>query len=322
MGFLSDLISNPIGALTGSTAARRQVNRATAEANRRLDTGLGEAAAYLAPYLDSGALARLRAGVAPGGEFARGYTQTFDPSAYAFNPSGLPALADPNIHPALPDAGFTAPVAPFASAGFDLAADPGYRFRLNEGLNAIERSAAAGGKALSGQTLQALTDYGQGLAADEYQRAYDRALGENELAYRRALGENALGFDRGLALSDLLYGRGSDAFDRTLALNELAYGRQRDRNRTAYDRALADSLRAEQRSYTDDALRYGRLSDLLRLGYGAAGDLAGLAGGTGVRQAGNLFDAGTFGGRATQRGFGQVWDTGTRLASQAPLFGY
>jgi len=54
-------------------------------------------------------------------------------------------------------------------------ADPGYRFRFDEGARALEKSAAAsGGGLLSGGTGRALTRYGQGFASNEYQRVYDR----------------------------------------------------------------------------------------------------------------------------------------------------
>lgn len=43
-----------------------------------------------------------------------------------------------------------------------------YRFRLNEGQQAIERSAAAKGMLRSGNTLAALANYGQGAASQEY----------------------------------------------------------------------------------------------------------------------------------------------------------
>ena len=56
----------------------------------------------------------------------------------------------------------------------DFSADPGYQFRLTEGQKAIERSAAARGGLNSGATLKALSRYGQGVASDEYQNAYNR----------------------------------------------------------------------------------------------------------------------------------------------------
>jgi hypothetical protein len=56
----------------------------------------------------------------------------------------------------------------------DLELDPGYAFRLAEGSKALERSAAARGGLQSGGTFKALTRYAQGVASDEYQKAFDR----------------------------------------------------------------------------------------------------------------------------------------------------
>lgn len=46
---------------------------------------------------------------------------------------------------------------------------PGYQFRLDQGTQAIDRSAASRGNLGSGATLKALSDYGQGMASQEYQ---------------------------------------------------------------------------------------------------------------------------------------------------------
>lgn len=63
----------------------------------------------------------------------------------------------------------------FSYSGEDLASDPGYQFRLEQGANAVQGSAAAKGGALSGATLKALAKYGQNLGSSEYQNAYNRA---------------------------------------------------------------------------------------------------------------------------------------------------
>ena len=56
----------------------------------------------------------------------------------------------------------------------DYQADPGYGFRLNEGMKALERSAAARGGLLSGATLRGTQALGQDLASQEYQNAFNR----------------------------------------------------------------------------------------------------------------------------------------------------
>jgi hypothetical protein len=56
----------------------------------------------------------------------------------------------------------------------DFEADPGYQFRQDEGLKALERSAAARGGLLSGRAMKDTMRFSQGLASDEYGRSFDR----------------------------------------------------------------------------------------------------------------------------------------------------
>jgi len=56
----------------------------------------------------------------------------------------------------------------------DFQADPGYGFRMSEGMKALERSAAARGGLLSGATLKGITRFGQDTASSEYINAFNR----------------------------------------------------------------------------------------------------------------------------------------------------
>ena len=56
----------------------------------------------------------------------------------------------------------------------DYQADPGYGFRMSEGMKAIERSAAARGGLLSGATLKGIQRFGQDTASNEYLNAFNR----------------------------------------------------------------------------------------------------------------------------------------------------
>lgn len=60
----------------------------------------------------------------------------------------------------------------FSMADFE--GDPGYGFRMSEGMKALERSAAARGGLLSGSTLKGVQRFGQDLASQEYQNAFNR----------------------------------------------------------------------------------------------------------------------------------------------------
>jgi len=64
--------------------------------------------------------------------------------------------------------------AEFTPANFLANQDPGYAFRMSEGMKALERSAAARGGLLSGATLKGTQRYGQDLASQEYQNAFNR----------------------------------------------------------------------------------------------------------------------------------------------------
>ena len=75
----------------------------------------------------------------------------------------------------------------------DLTQDPGYAFRLSQGTKALERSAAARGGLISGNTGGALQQYGQGLASQEYQNAYNRALNQyNTTAALAGVGQTSV----------------------------------------------------------------------------------------------------------------------------------
>jgi len=56
--------------------------------------------------------------------------------------------------------------------------DPDYAFRMQEGMKALERSAAARGGLLSGGMLKGAQRYGQDLASQEYMNAFNRYQAE------------------------------------------------------------------------------------------------------------------------------------------------
>jgi hypothetical protein len=67
----------------------------------------------------------------------------------------------------------------------DFQKDPGYQFRMDEGMKALQGSAAARGSLNSGGTLKALDRYSQGLASQEYQGAYDRYNNDRNQRFNR-----------------------------------------------------------------------------------------------------------------------------------------
>jgi hypothetical protein len=74
--------------------------------------------------------------------------------------------------------------------------DPGYQFRLNEGMKALQNSAAARGNLLSGGTAKAITQYGQDYASNEYSNVYNRAYNEYATRYNQFEQNQANQFNR------------------------------------------------------------------------------------------------------------------------------
>ena len=54
--------------------------------------------------------------------------------------------------------------------------DPGYQFRFDQGMRGVNASAAARAGLQSGAALKAATGFGQGMATQEYQNAYNRFM--------------------------------------------------------------------------------------------------------------------------------------------------
>jgi hypothetical protein len=111
-----------------------------------------------------------------------------------------------------------APYKDFGMAEFQ--ADPGYNFRMAEGMKALERSAAARGLLQSGGTLKGIQQYGQNLASSEYENAFSRYLTQREARmdpYRylsgqgqaAAVGQAANVGSTGAALADIAAQRGN-----------------------------------------------------------------------------------------------------------------
>jgi hypothetical protein len=73
--------------------------------------------------------------------------------------------------------------AQFGPEQFGQYLDPSMAFRQRLGTQATERLANIGGGAISGNTLRALTDYGQNLASTEYGNAFNRFQTERSNIY-------------------------------------------------------------------------------------------------------------------------------------------
>jgi hypothetical protein len=104
----------------------------------------------------------------------------------------------------------------------DYEADPGYAFRLAEGNKALERSAAARGMVMSGSMFKGAQRFGQDLASQEYQNAFNRyqVNRSNQLNPLQSL------MGSGQSATNILTGEAGD-LGRSLGENELGAGNAR-----------------------------------------------------------------------------------------------
>lgn len=195
--------------------------------------------------------------------------------------------------------------------------DPGYQFRMNQGLNAIQSSAAAKGLLGSSATLNGIQDYAQGLASQEFGNAYnrfsnaqnqqqgdfeaDRAFGQGNFQDARNFGYgmnrdlntwNAQNADRGQAWfeGDRAAGLQNNQFQNNFGLQAGQMGL----NAFNQDRAFGYGMNQDLNNWNminanNNANLWGGLVDM---GYGAATAGANLAGQYGMSMAGLYGDMG------------------------------
>lgn len=91
-----------------------------------------------------------------------------------------------------------------------VAATPGYQFRMDQGMQAIQRSAAARGALKSGGAVKALQRFGDGLASSEYD-AFSSRLAQIAGVGQAAAGSTAAAGDAASARIAQAYGNAGDA---------------------------------------------------------------------------------------------------------------
>jgi hypothetical protein len=275
--------SSLIGSSASKSAAQSQqqaADAATAEQRRQFDITQANYAPWLAA--GQGGLAALTQGTTGDGSLLAPYSGTYQtPAPFS-------------------QAGYTAP-APFsygtftAPTGVDESNDPGYAFRLQQGNQAIQRAAAAGGGAFSGGTLKALTQYGQDYASNEYQNVYNRALQGYQTNFQNALNSYGLNAQTGL-----------NAYNTNAAALLNAYNTNVNTGLNAFN--------TQYNTYAQNqANQFNRLAALSGLGQSAAGSLAqaGQASASNIANlltgAGNAQAAGTLGSAAAwNQGLGSI----------------
>jgi len=92
----------------------------------------------------------------------------------------------------------------------DFHADPGYEFRKEEGLRALDRTLNARGSLFSGAQIRGAQDYGQNIASEEYGNAYNRYNSDINNDYTRTASLANLGLTADTGIADTLGTEGSN----------------------------------------------------------------------------------------------------------------
>lgn len=156
----------------------------------------------------------------------------------------------------------------FTAEDFQEYKDPGYEFRVDEGLRALDRRMAASGGRKSGYRTRGLMELGQKLGSQEFGAARGRALSD----YESRVARESQG-----------YGRSVDQYGREISREADVYNRDRtgyldeaNREQALYGRELKDyelgvareseeynrGLGTYARQYTDPLNRYASLANI------------------------------------------------------------
>jgi len=101
--------------------------------------------------------------------------------------------------------------AQFTPEAFAANQDPGYGFRMKEGLKAVDAQAAARGGLISGAALKASQRFGQDMASQEYQNAFNRYQTARTNTLMPYADLQRTGFNAATGLSNAAGGYGTNA---------------------------------------------------------------------------------------------------------------
>lgn len=157
----------------------------------------------------------------------------------------------PSSPPTFTPPGYTPP-APFSYQSFDYGQpftaptleqaqqEPGYQFALDQGLKALQQSAAAKGVLRTGGTLKDLINYGQAAGQGNYQNVFNRNLGTYQTNFGNRLNAYQTNFQDALAAYGTNYGVGKDTYENLYRGAQDTFSSLANQNAADYARALTD----------------------------------------------------------------------------------
>lgn len=180
-----------IGAIASNSAANKQADAANRATDQQTSM-YGQNRADLAPWRTTGQAGLSRLAQLLGIDTSHSVTDPSAPGRSIFQRGQAQPTSHQEMDPRSADFGSL-------SRNFglsDFQADPGYQFRLDQGQQGIQNTAAARGSLMSGATLKALDRFNQDTASNEYGNAYQRFTNDqsnqfNRLSALAGMGQNA-----------------------------------------------------------------------------------------------------------------------------------
>jgi uncharacterized membrane protein YgcG len=160
---LGDDVSNIIGTAVAGARAQRGIDNARIQ----VEQGAKEATGIYQPYQDIGK------------EYTQGLARDVKGGAYDVTPyqAYRPTEAQPGV------GGYGTQPGDYQTPEFNYQRDPGYQAQLQAGNQQLQSAAGGAGMLLSGATQKALARYGVGLAAQDYQNAFNRYTNQRDFGY-------------------------------------------------------------------------------------------------------------------------------------------
>lgn len=125
---------------------------------------------------------------------------------------------------------------PFKAPSFEEAQqEPGYQFALDQGIKALQQSAAGKGILRTGGTLKDIVNYGQAAGAGNYQDVYNRGLNTYQTNFGNALATYGTNYGVSKDAMDYLYKGAQDQFNSLAAQNSADYQRAQNDYLTRYN---------------------------------------------------------------------------------------
>jgi hypothetical protein len=146
----------------------------------------------------------------------------------------------------------------------DYKQNPAYQSQLKDSERALNRRLLSMGRSDSTGGINAFATNQRQLGAEFEQKAYERAVTEDNNAYGRAREQNMTEFDRANQVNKLLY-------DRDYQERVLSYDQKFRENERQYGRAKAEEQLAYDRQWNEDAREYSYWKYLVDVGLRAAG---------------------------------------------------